>query len=304
MSLSLHNVHGTVNNGAVRVAQLPSLPVPTPTPKVEAVISELSNQTGSVNKAAIAIATAAEILPTTISIRVFHGKYNRKQLVGHSKLRAAIKSGRVVLQLAPYDAMVQDPTKQNYNNMLLSEEFWGALNGEKVLLFEPDTTLCAASDVSIYAFAAMPLHYIGAAWKRGDCEGPRPYYPNCVGNSGLSLISRAKMLELMKQIPVDQTAGRNMFDQFVSRALQVDCNPTVPPHIRRNFPGCNVPNTSVANVSVAQLFSVEAVYDGTYTPLGVHKPWMYLQPPLLEKLRGRCPNIRKLIGDQVFVPII
>ena len=43
-------------------------------------------------------------------------------------------------------------------------------------------------------------HYIGAAWKRGDCEGPRPYYPNCVGNSGLSLISRAKMLELMKQI--------------------------------------------------------------------------------------------------------
>ena len=42
----------------------------------------------------------------------------------------------------------------------------------------------------------------------------------------------------------------------------------------RSLGPCSVPNASVANVSVARLFSVETLYTGNYTPLGVHKPWM------------------------------
>lgn len=48
-------------------------------------------------------------------------------------------------------------------------------------------------------------------------------------------------------------------------------------------------------------FSVETVYAGGYTPIGVHKSWMYLRgdkKKKLEELYQRCPEI-KIIGPRL-----
>ena len=49
------------------------------------------------------------------------------------------------------------PNKGNYNNMLLLPPFWEALGGDKVLMFEGDTVLCAAPTIPISEFASMPV---------------------------------------------------------------------------------------------------------------------------------------------------
>ena len=56
--------------------------------------------------------------------------------------------------------MVDKPTKQHYNNLLLSPSFWRALQGDKILLFEPDTTFCAARRalLGIVVCSRMAIH--------------------------------------------------------------------------------------------------------------------------------------------------
>jgi hypothetical protein len=112
--------------------------------------------------------------------------------------------------------------------------------------------------------------YIGAPWKRGDC-GPGNYFPICVGNGGLTFITRSSMLRLCRAIP-DYDGGYEV-DMWTSHNMQARQLGIIAPE------------------DVAERFSVESTWSGTVTPFGIHKPWHYLKGQALDDLRTRCPEM-------------
>ena len=76
-------------------------------------------------------------------------------------------------------------TASDYSRLLAHPKFWQAMHADKVLIFQADSVLCAASPFSVNDFLAYD--YIGAPWVHAD---------HAVGNGGLSLRSVRKMLHI------------------------------------------------------------------------------------------------------------
>lgn len=171
--------------------------------------------------------------------------------------------------------------KYTYNHLLASSVFWSSFPTERILLFEMDTILCDNPTRSIESF--LQFDYVGAPWSRIDCGGPDKWMKKCVGNSGFSLWSKKMMMDFLSEETKRKWIGQpnaNNNDLWMAKNLQ------------------DVMNANVANLDDARYFSVEQLYDGTYTPVSMHKPWMYLSKEMLAKLYEKCPNIKK-IGPKI-----
>ena len=176
---------------------------------VEAVIVDLAPDAKLVR----ATKSAAELLPPHVNLTIFHGKTGGSFLQQDSKLTALVKSGRLAMKKIPYMPMLSmdgrstAEIKSMYNVMLKKSEFWSALSADKILVLEPDTALCSASEKRLDEFVQMDVDYIGALWTRRDCGRPGAFFPRCVGNSGLSLINRNMVLQLLHQVVPDPRAS-------------------------------------------------------------------------------------------------
>ena len=83
---------------------------------------------------------------------------------------------------------ITNATYNDYNNLLLSKEFWKMLNGEKILIYQSDSLIYNSNidDFLKYDYIGMPFlnkHYILS--------------PSSVGNGGLSLRSKKTMLDVL-----------------------------------------------------------------------------------------------------------
>lgn len=83
---------------------------------------------------------------------------------------------------------ITNATYNDYNNLLLSKEFWELLNGEKILIYQSDSLIYNSNidDFLKYDYIGMPFlikHYILS--------------PSSVGNGGLSLRSKKTMLDVL-----------------------------------------------------------------------------------------------------------
>ena len=109
-------------------------------------------------------------------------------VLGDKVVRSLSRTGG--LQAVPLSALKvpgldELETVSDYSRLLAHPNFWQAMHADKVLIFQADSVLCAASPFSVDDFLAYD--YIGAPWVHAN---------HAVGNGGLSLRSVRKMLDI------------------------------------------------------------------------------------------------------------
>ena len=83
----------------------------------------------------------------------------------------------------------------DYNIFLTSIDFWNLLHGSKILIYQEDSFIFKNN---IEEF--IQWDFIGAPWPKNTNDTP-----NCVGNGGLSLRTKQKMIDVIKKIPIQNT---------------------------------------------------------------------------------------------------
>jgi hypothetical protein len=145
---------------------------------------------------------------------------------------------------------------KEYNNLLLSESLYEKIPTEIFLIFQTDSIICESNKDDINNF--LEYDYVGAPWI-GNQE---------VGNGGLSLRRKSKMIEKIKKCKYSGNAE----DLFFS---DNNCYPLNKP-----------------SIDEAKNFSIETIYNDK--SFGVHKPWLYLKDDI-DNLKKNCKNLDKLI---------
>jgi len=180
-------------------------------------------------------------------------------------LREAVNSGRVFLELLTWTTMI------GYTVQQLDFSYWMGIQGDNILTFQDDTVLCRKSPYSIDDFVGYD--YIGGPWCDRNLSG---------GNSGLSLRSRAAIVELLLNFHRESKLTKKRYSEDVI--------------ISRKMEEYNKNHTSNAyNISSrkeGQRFSVDTVYYSQ--PFGVHKPWLYLTKEKYLKLKEFCPELEMI----------
>eukprot|EP00667_Euglena_gracilis_P014249 EG_transcript_14749 len=155
------------------------------------------------------------------------------------------------------------------NAFLLSMDLWRLVEGDKVLIFQPDVWVCPGAADRLAPF--LKYDYVGAPWGRGFDRG----CPYNVGNGGLSLRDRRKAVEVL-QDPRTPALIEKFRKQHGPNEDLIWCN------LLATLGG------SIPSPQEAARFSVENDDYGVTAPLGAHdctyKSTMY-------KLEAGCPGI-------------
>ena len=122
-------------------------------------------------------------------IQLFHGPSNGPKLAG--LFPDLIGAGVMTLTDLKEDYMED---WQRLSSMMLLETFWRATIGQKVLIFQPDSIMCAASTMKIgdfvrYEYVGPPM--AGPYWQTSDHNSQWG-----VGCGGFSLRDRAKAMQM------------------------------------------------------------------------------------------------------------
>lgn len=144
---------------------------------------------------------------------------------------------------------------RTYNELLKNKSFYDIIDTETFLIFQTDSLIIKENKHLINDF--LEYHYVGAPWTNGK-----------VGNGGLSLRKKSKMLEIIDKVNFDYQNE----DMFFSQQDKVDMY--------------------VPNFHKAKNFSVETVFNES--PFGVHKCYCYLNPEQINYLVSKYPDISEL----------
>ena len=195
-------------------------------------------------------------LPENWSIIVFHGCDNKDYV-------SRLQTDRVTL----FNLNIKNLTTQAYSALLKSEQFYQNIPTETFLVFQTDSLLLDENKHQLESF--LQYDYVGAPWSYKFAHG------GSVGNGGLSLRKKSKMLEIIKK------KGSRQEPEDVYFSLNID------PSIRYNVP----------SFDLAKNFGVEAVF--AEEPFGIHKCWQYVHVDArIEKLLKRYPAIKELMALQ------
>ncbi len=196
---------------------------------------------------------------------IFHGNNNKQFIENIVKKNNIHLKRNVVLISTGLDNLSID----QYNLLLYSDFFYEHIKTEHFLIFQIDTLLSETASHNIYNF--LDYDYVGAPWTNKN-----EY--DAVGNGGLSLRKKSKMLEMIHNGGFIKENGEPHYeDRFFSNT----CGNTT--KIFLNKP----------SIEVAKQFSVETVfYDN---PVGLHKAWIYLTKEQLTELKKKFPDLNKLI---------
>lgn len=146
---------------------------------------------------------------------------------------------------------------KDYNNLLVSKKFHDYIPTEVFLVFQTDTIICG--DYKNYINDFLQYDYAGAPWL--DKE---------VGNGGLSIRRKSKMLEIIDKCPYS--------NQNEDLYFALAC-----PEIYRYKP----------DHKTARNFSVEQVYHED--SFGIHKPWLNISRDDVDKKNKFCPGLKELV---------
>jgi Protein of unknown function (DUF5672) len=201
------------------------------------------------------LANFLENLPENWDVLIMHGTKNREFVERIKDEKLAKYSSRIQL----HDLQVDNLTIQKYNELLVSKEFHDQIPAEIFLVFQTDTMICKGSGVQLNEF--VKYDYVGA---------PLPHVDGLVGNGGLSLRKKSKMLEIIEKCKYN---GRDPEDYYYANA-------------------CKGVELSKPNRTTASRFSNEGEY--SETSFGVHKPWV-MTPANLTKKQQTCKGLDTLI---------
>ena len=150
-------------------------------------------------------------------------------------------------------------TSQNdYSKMLTTSEFWKSLYGEKILIYQEDSFIFKNN---IQDF--MRFDFIGAPFPKNVNDTP-----NLVGNGGLSLRSKSKMLEVIEKISLENT----IFNSSTLNYMKI-VNLQFPPedvYFSKNMQELEI--GKVADWNTAFQFSTESINNPN--SFGGHKFWL------------------------------
>jgi len=138
-----------------------------------------------------------------------------------------------------------------YSELLMSASFWCEIPSEKVLIFQHDSLLFRKG---INKF--LEYDYIGAPWPWRN-----------VGNGGLSLRSKSKMLEVIENINTKTI----VIPEGVNNHMKINNIKTIPEDVYF-ADGLLKIGANVAPFEVANEFSIESI--GHPNPLGGHQFWV------------------------------
>ena len=146
-----------------------------------------------------------------------------------------------------------------YNNMLLTKEFWNLLHGEKILIYQEDSFIFK-NNINDF----LEWDYIGAPFKMDCIDG------NNVGNGGLSLRSKSKMIEIIEQNPLS-VIDLTVLKPIVKRYMSNYCLDTIPEDIYFSTYLQKTGIGKVADFESAKQFSSDTIYNEN--SFGMHCIW-------------------------------
>jgi hypothetical protein len=159
-------------------------------------------------------------------LQIFHGTKNIEQILNISK-----NWDNVSLVNLGTDNL----TKKEYNDMMMTTNFWNKVKGKKILSFQNDSILIKGG---IDKF--LKYDYIGAPWIK-----PKEGY--FVGNGGLSLRNKDRMIEICTLN--DDKSNISLEDIFFVK---------------------NLKGEGVADIETAYNFSMEDIF--SERAMGIHNP--------------------------------
>lgn len=159
---------------------------------------------------------------------------------------------------------LQNMDHLQYSQLMATPSFYNHIPTEMFMIFQTDSIINRNNKHFIEEF--LQYDYVGAPWRDGY-----------VGNGGISIRRKSKMLEILKQIPYEYGIYE---DKYFSLS---------------HFESCPV-SIYKPTYEHAQKFSVETVFCPDF--FAVHKPWLYVKPKELELMVNACPNLRELMDCQ------
>ena len=180
---------------------------------------------------------------------VFHGNKNKEYTENICKKIFIPQRVRLI------DLKVDNLTIPDYNKLFYTEDFYKQIPTDTFLVFQTDSIICSKHKDLINRF--IQYDYVGAPWSNN--EG--------VGNGGLSLRKKSKMLEILNNCKHDDNTNEDIF-----------------------FSGtCDTVQINKPSYDEAKIFSIETVNNDK--SFGIHKAYNYLD---VNTINGWCPEINKL----------
>ena len=151
---------------------------------------------------------------------------------------------------------ISKTTHNDYNNLLLTKEFWNMLTGEKILIYQSDSFIFKRN-----LFHFQEWDYIGAPFQINCIEGHN------VGNGGLSLRSKSKMIEVLDKVEL----CNNVYSDFVNKYKKKTQLDNYPEDIvfSQNIQKLNI--GKVADFETAKKFCIDGIY--YEDSFGMHAMW-------------------------------
>ena len=191
---------------------------------------------------------------------IYHGNSN-KQLI-----EEITKNNKMDHRCKMISLNIDNLSIDGYNKLFYTEYFYSNIDTEYFLVFQTDTLISNKYKDNIYKF--LDYDYVGAPWK----------LINKVGNGGLSLRKKSKMLEMLKKGGYIKNNGEVHYeDRFFTNTCGNDIG------IKLNIP----------TIEQAKNFSVETIFSNN--SFGLHKPWNYLTTMEINLLKNNFPELEELI---------
>jgi len=190
---------------------------------------------------------ALENLSDEWGIIVFHGLKNIKFVKDILKTLKQYSNRISLVKLH-----VSNLTKPKYSKLLVSRDFYKHIPTEIFLIFQTDSIIFCTNKHKINQF--LHYDYVGAPWKDG------------VGNGGLSLRRKSKMLSIIDSFPYNKEPEDLFF-------------------------ACRDPTVYTPSIEKAKEFSVEHLYHPA--SFGSHQAWIF-HP----KLMATYPELKILMDLQ------
>jgi hypothetical protein len=188
-------------------------------------------------------------------IMIFHGRKN-KQFIENILSNELSHFKHRIIRLVQLE--VDNLTISQYNTICKNSNFYKCIDTEIILIFQTDTIILDKNKDQINNF--LEYDYVGAPWRDGN-----------VGNGGLSLRRKSKMIEICENVDSKLFENEDLYFSYQSKIYLK--KPTF---------------------HEAKTFSVETVfYEKSF---GIHAPWKYLSRRKINFLINNYPDIGTLIG--------
>jgi hypothetical protein len=175
------------------------------------------------------------------SFIVFHGNNNLEFVNNIITKKLSVHKHRITL----INLNVDNLTHCEYNNLFKhNKDFYNYIPTETFLVFQTDTVIFEKHKHLINNF--LHYDYVGAPWNH-VIDGKDKN--ECVGNGGLSLRKKSKMIEIMEKQAESES----------------DCHEDV------YFSCCDSVSINKPKLDDAKLFSVEEIF--SEISFGCHRPW-------------------------------